>query len=195
MIWPETRMIHWPEWQVPTEYLLRRFQKGDEAAYLELMHIAGFDTWDCGNLDAVLKHAVPNGIIFVEHVASSKLVATAMGWHKPSSLFPDAYEMGWVAGNPAHRQRGLGQLAVAAATRALLEQGASCIYLLTDDWRLPAIKGYLRVGYVPLYHKPGMRSRWQEVFLKLDLDMAEYVGVAIDTAEEDDQERGQPTRS
>jgi len=42
MIWPEVWMTHWPEWQVPAGYLLRRFRDGDEEAYVELMHVAGF---------------------------------------------------------------------------------------------------------------------------------------------------------
>jgi mycothiol synthase len=169
MIWPETRMAPGPEWQAPAGYLLRGFRVGDEEAYLDLMHSAGFDTWNRDNLNAVLANAVPHGVVFVEHVASSKIVATAMGWRRPSSLFPDAYEMGWVAADPAHTGMGLGQVVIAAATRALLEHGAGRIYLLTDDWRLPAIKSYLKVGYVPLYHQPGMKDRWQELFLKLNL--------------------------
>jgi len=84
--------------------------------------------------------------------------------------------MGWVAADPAHRGKGLGQAAIAAATRVLLEHGAKCIYLLTDDWRVPAIKSYIKVGYVSVYHNPEMRRRWQELFLKLNLDMEEYSG-------------------
>ena len=188
MIWPDARMSHWPEWQVPTGYLLRHFRKGDEEAYLELMHIAGFNDWNRDNLNAVLKSAVPNGIVFVEHVATAKIVATAMGWHKQSPLFPDGYEMGWVAADSTHKGKGLGQIVTNAATRALLEHGARRIYLLTDDWRLPAIKTYLKVGYVPLYHKPGMKRYWHKLFITLGLNMQEYVGVDIDF-EEDNQER------
>jgi len=114
-------------------------------------------------------------------------VATAMGWHRPSSLFPDGYELGWVAGDPGHSGKGFGQVVTAAATRALLEHGAGRIYLLTDDWRLPAIKSYLRVGYVPVYHRPGMRRRWHELFLKLNLDVEEYKGVDIAVEKEGNQ--------
>jgi len=82
--------------------------------------------------------------------------------------------MGWVAVDPEHRGKGLGKFVTAAATQALLEHGAQYIYLLTDDWRVPAIKGYLKVGYVPIYHKPGMKKRWQELFLALGLNMEAY---------------------
>ena len=37
----------------------------------------------------------------------------------------------------------------AAVTRSLVQRGYSRIFLTTDDWRLPAIAIYLKLGYVP----------------------------------------------
>lgn len=179
MIWPEDRMAPWPERQAPAGYLLRGFRPGDEEAYVDLMRAAGFDTWNRDTLNDVLKNAVPRGIIFVEHAASTRLAATAMGSHKPTAIFPEGYEMGWVAADPAYRGMGLGQLVVIAVTRRLLEYGARRIYLLTDDWRLPAIKSYLKAGYVPLYHKPDMKKRWNNVLCKLNLNMNEFSGMDL----------------
>jgi mycothiol synthase len=179
MIWPEGREIVWAERQVPAGYLLRVFRDGDQEAYIDLMRIAGFDTWTRDNLDLVVKNAVPNGIISAEHAASTRLAATAMGWRKSTAIFPDGYEMGWLAADPAHRGKGLGELVVAAVTRTLLSHGARHIFLLTDDWRLPAINGYLKVGYVPLYHTADMKMRWHDVFRRLSLKMEEYPGVDL----------------
>jgi len=184
MIWPEDRLAERPELQMPGGYRLRGFRIGDEESYIALMHVAGFDSWNRDNLEAVLKNAVPNGIVFVEHEESSCIAATAMGWYKPSVTLPDSYEMGWVAGDPVHKGKGLGKVVTAAATRALLEHGARCIYLLTDDWRLPAISVYLGVGYVPLFYISDMRTRWRNVFLKLDLIMEEYPVVDLGMVKE-----------
>ena len=104
MIWPENRRLPRPEGQVPPGYLPRTFHRGDEEAYVGLMRLAGFADWNGDGLIAVLENAVPMGIVFMEHEASSKIVATAMGWLRPSSLFPEAYEMGWVAADPAVRE-------------------------------------------------------------------------------------------
>lgn len=168
---------------MPAGYALRCFREGDEAAYIDLMRLAGSNSWGEDSLNQVVAKAIPGGIFFVEETASSKIVATAMGWYRPTALFPDAYEMGWVAADPAHSGKGLGRLVTASSTRALLEHGAGQIYLLTDDVRLPGIKCYLKVGYVPLYHEPGMRERWQDVISKLGLKMADYDGVDIETRE------------
>jgi len=179
MIWPEGRQVTWAARQVPAGYLLRGFRDGDEEAYIALMRSAGFDTWNRDNLDLIVEIAGPNGIVFAEHAASTRLAATAMGWYKPTAIFADGYEMGWVAADPAHRGKGLGQLVVSAVTRALLGHGARRIFLLTDDWRLPAIKGYLKTGYVPLYHKADMETRWRHVFGELNLNMNDFPGMDL----------------
>ena len=168
MIWPEDRPAPCPAPEAPAGYRLRSFRDGDEDAYIDLMRSAGFAAWNRDNLHAVLKNAGAAGIAFAEHAASSRLAATAMGWYKPTATFPDAHEMGWVAADPAHRGKGLGQLVVSAVTRALLARGARRIYLLTDDWRLPAIKIYRNLGYVPFNCQPEAKVRWQEVFRKLE---------------------------
>ena len=73
----------------------------------------------------------------------------------------------WVAADPDHRGRKLGTLVSGAATRRLVEAGYRRIYLLTDDFRLPAIRIYLALGYTPLYHAPDMPERWQSVLQQL----------------------------
>jgi len=112
MTWRKYRCEDWPEWTIPAGYLLRSFRAGDGAAYMELMRLAGFDSWGRDNLDLVLKTALPEGVVFVEHIVSSRIVATAMGCYRPSAVLPDAYEMGWVAAHPEHRGIGLCTLGV-----------------------------------------------------------------------------------
>jgi mycothiol synthase len=57
----------------------------------------------------------------------------------------------------------LGTAVCAAATARLLSAGYGRIYLQTDDWRLPALLTYLRLGYVPFLYAADMPSRWQSV--------------------------------
>ena len=39
----------------------------------------------------------------------------------------------------------------------------------TDDFRLPAIKNYLNLGFVPVYAGESHLLRWQSIFKKLDI--------------------------
>jgi len=42
-------------------------------------------------------------------------------------------------------------------------------HLTTDDWRIPAIVGYLKAGFHPVLYDEGMEERWRAVCDKLDI--------------------------
>ena len=65
--------------------------------------------------------------------------------------------------DPEHSGKRLGAVVSAAATRRLVEAGYTDIYLLTDDFRLPAIKTYLSLGWRPVLGEAGMADRWSAV--------------------------------
>jgi len=51
--------------------------------------------------------------------------------------------------------------------RLLVQRGYERIYLLTDDWRLPAIATYLSLGWEPYIYDEQMRERWERVMAQL----------------------------
>ncbi len=106
---------------------------------------------------------LPNGFFVIEHSATGRLVATAMATHNPTELHPFGAELGWVAGDASHKGKGLGTAVCAAVTRRLIAAGYTDIRLQTDDWRLPAIMVYLRLGYEPMLYCDGMAQRWRAV--------------------------------
>ena len=152
---------------IPSGYHLRQYRPGDEAGYYDLMARAGFDGWGTERMQEVLTTLLPGGFFVVEHQASGQIVASALAQHEPTALHPFGGQLGWVATDPDHRGRKLGTLVTAAATRRLIDAGYRHIYLLTDDFRLPAIRIYLALGYAPLYHAPEMQERWQAVLQQL----------------------------
>jgi len=167
MVWPEDRIDSPPDLCVPTGYSLRCYADEDEEDYGALMAKAGFDGWDHDRIEAARRSVLPNGFFLIEHPESGAIVATAMAQHNPSELHPYGAELGWVAADPKHAGKGLGMAVCAAVTRRLLQAGYRRIYLKTDDFRLPAIKTYLKLGYQPLLHAEGMLERWQAVCAKL----------------------------
>ena len=99
--------------------------------------------------------------------AEDLIVATAMATHDPTWLRPFSGEVGWVAGDPAHRGCGLGTAVVAAVTARFIEIGYPSIHLFTEHYRLPALAIYLRLDYRPLLYRPEMVDLWQAVCAKL----------------------------
>lgn len=154
--WTRTRPV-----ALPSGYVLRTFRESDRDSWIHLMRAAGFDGWGQEVVKQALSVALPDGVFFVEHGPTRELVATAMAGHKSSDLHPFGGELGWVAVSPAHRGKRLSSVVCIEVTRRLLTAGYREIYLSTDDWRLPAIKTYLNLGYVPLLFASDMEERWR----------------------------------
>ena len=167
MIWPEARLNSPPEPKLPAGYVLRQYTDADEPAYIELMGMAGFTGWTHDRVTQSRNRTLPDGFFLAVHGITGKLVATAVAQHSPTELHPYGGEMGWVAGNPDHKGKGLGMAVTAAATARLIRAGYRDIRLQTDDFRLPAIKSYLKLGFQPLLCAPEMQQRWENLFAQL----------------------------
>lgn len=161
LLWPGRLLKSPPEVVVPEGYEMRRFRRQDAPAYVRLMHAAGFVNWSEAKLREWLPRVVAGGFFVVVEKASGELVATAMATRNPSVVHPKGGELGWVAADPLHAGKGLGLAVCAAVTRRFLETGYRRLYLRTDDYRLPAIKTYLRLGWVPFLFAPDMKERWR----------------------------------
>ncbi|MBO4327556.1 MAG: GNAT family N-acetyltransferase [Clostridia bacterium] len=73
----------------------------------------------------------------------------------------------------AHRGRGIGDAMNSFALSRLEERGAAYSYLTTDDFRLGAVKTYLRAGFEPCIDTDEMRERWDNVLSKLGVSFNE----------------------
>jgi mycothiol synthase len=172
LLWPLSRLASPPEVRLPEGYALRTYQRGDEATWRTIQNSA--EPVPPGvQLDELLKRylslALPNGLFFTIHLASGEAVATAGALHNTrDGMFPFGGELGWVATIPAHRSKGLGSAVSAAATRRLIGAGYESIRVGTQDHRLPALKVYLRLGYVPYLYAADMAARWQQICARLD---------------------------
>ena len=168
MIWPPSRAGSPPSWTVPEGYLLRTFRQGDELGFSRLMERAGFPGWNSQEFETWLRKTLPAGFFFLVHVNTNEMAATAMACHNPTALHPFGASLSCVAADPGHQGRGLGYVVAAAATRRMLAAGYEDIYMETDDWRLPAIKTYLKMGWVPFFFEADMSKRWLTICEQLE---------------------------
>jgi len=168
MLVPPARLAEPIMVALPEGYVLRTYEEGDGPAYIALMNRAGFEAWNEETFAQALRRALPDGLFFVVHTATDALVATAVATHNPSDLHPAGGELGWVAGHPDHAGKGLGMAVCAAVIERYRNAGYTRIYLKTDDWRLAAIKVYLKLGLVPFLTAPDISDRWQAICEKLN---------------------------
>ena len=168
MVWPAGKRSTPPQSQLPHGYLIRQLVEADVPAYIELLDKAGFSSWTPRRVRETHKNTLPRGAFVVVHEATGRLVATALAQQIRHEAHPCGGQLGWVAADPDHTGKGLGKAVSAAATSRLIEVGYEDIYLLTDDFRLPAIATYLKLGWEPVTQGPGMAERWSKVLRELD---------------------------
>ena len=86
--------------------------------------------------------------------------------------FPHIGVLGWVMTHPDFRGHHLGYSVSVASMHRLYEKGYRMFSLLTDDFRLAAVKTYLNLGWKPWLYLPEMEGRWRALAetLKRDYD-------------------------
>ena len=73
----------------------------------------------------------------------------------------------YMAADPRFSGKAIGYAVCAGVTRRLLERGYKTAVLWTDDWRLPAIITYMKVGFEPVMYREDMQPRWEAVHARL----------------------------
>ncbi len=145
-------------------YGLRTFRPGDEDPWVEILSTGRFKAWDRARLDRMLaggRAPVPlAGIFFATY--EDRPVGTACTFLHPGER-GDVAELGWVAVHPLHRGHGLAAQVCRAVLGFVRELGHGYAYLVTEDFRLPALKTYLRLGFEPELTDPSHPERWEVV--------------------------------
>lgn len=167
MAWPVSELRRFPAYIIADGYSVRTFQPGDEQPFLELMSAMDFDPWDEAKLNFNISKVLPGGWFFTVDSAG-RPVATAMCLHNYSGDTPFTGDVGWLACHPDHRGNSLGFCLTASVTQRFLDAGYTKIQLHTEYYRLPALKTYLKLGYVPLISSPETTALWKEVCAQLN---------------------------
>jgi len=142
-------------------YMLRQITLEDRHSYEQTFATAFDDPSPFGDL---MKHMLPDGFFVVEHMPTSTVVAASTAAIYEKSQHPDGHSLQWVVAHSDHRGTGAGQATVAAATQILADHSPNYSYLSTDDFRIPAINIYLKLGWKPLLYRDDQISRWARIF-------------------------------
>jgi len=157
-----------PPVEVPEPYTLRTFREGDEPAWEEIIAESFDKPPGEYRFDGLVRNKglfLPERVFFI--VSSvGKPVATATALLKASDdPIPAALHMVGVLHK--HQGKKLGYWASLAAMHQHARDGVEEITLLSDDFRLAAVKTYLRLGFEPCLVHENQRERWPKVFAAL----------------------------
>lgn len=133
--------VHIPEGYELTNAPLKHAPDG----WISLLRKAGVnattETWnhEYGGRDAV-------GVLLMYH--NLRLVGTA-GLRTLATNSPDYGAINWVVVDPSNRGIGLGTILTVSVMALARTLEMKALFLRTDDFRLPAIKTYFRLGFRP----------------------------------------------
>ncbi len=159
-----------PALELPTGYGMRTYQKGDEAHWARIISdsFGGRErtAQDTENEITGRDVFIPEGFYFATHRGVP--VGTACAWRQSVEEKEVGYVhmVGVVAEHTGHK---LGKWVSLAVLSYFRDNGFKCSMLDTDDFRIPAIKTYLNLGFIPVYVEKGQPERWSDIFEKLGL--------------------------
>ena len=167
-------------------FFIRTWRPGEEEAWLEIVRCglcapdAGIDTWNGAILNR--ENIDPEtDTFFVCREETGEPVATVTGYVQPDGRG----DIHMVACKFTARGNKIGEFMLSHAMKKLKAEmpgEGRIVELTTDDFRVPAVVGYLRAGFHPVLYDEGMEERWRAL-----CDMLNFHGVEMLT------ESGEPT--
>jgi mycothiol synthase len=154
-----------PQPDLEPGYQLRHYAPGDEAGWNSLIGECfgsgyDFDT-TLGNDPLFL----PERVLFIEH--GNEIIATASAWRTPPLWGERTGVVHMVAASPRHAGHRLGYMVSLAVLHRFVSEGVQHAVLRTDDFRLPAIATYLKLGFKPYLDSLDHAQRWHAIYQNL----------------------------
>ena len=151
-----------PPVEIPHGYLLRGATSADEPAVAALLATAFDDAaWTVERVQKALTRAADVARVLVLAADDGNLVATASVQLPPGETRTGLVH--WVGADPVRKGKRFGYWVSLAVLHELKARGCSAAALFTDDFRLPAIKTYLNLGFLPLVTHESHPERWRKV--------------------------------
>ena len=150
-----------PDYPVPDGYRIRYYKPGDEEDFARIWNTSGLKGWDGASVKTFFNDygtdpkVHKRRCIFAETL-DGKVVGTVTAWH--TRYKGKRWGMvHWFAVDPAHGRKGLGKSLMSECLRCMKKVGHRRAMVGTQTVRLPAIKTYVAVGFIP--ELPEMRRK------------------------------------
>jgi len=151
---------------LPGGYLLREYQEGDETPLADLLALTFEDaSWTPEKVRSTFIDA-PDVEKMMVIAYRGVPIATASARLLPK-LYPNSGYVHYVAADPEHKGQRLGYIVTLAALHEFLGLGCQDAVLETDDFRSPAIKTYLHLGFAPEHRHETHPQRWAAIHQRL----------------------------
>lgn len=156
-----------PNAPLPAGCSLHALARSDEPQLATLLSLAFAESWDEQRVRSALTQAEDVKAVYGV-MWQGELVATASSQFLPEQDRRSGF-VHWLATHPEHRGRGLAGVLVKRVLEDFDMRSYESARLLTQPERLPAIRLYLKFGFVPEYAvgKRDDRNTWSDVLSAL----------------------------
>jgi GNAT superfamily N-acetyltransferase len=157
-----------PAVEVPAGYTIRPYRDGDEERLTPVFQVCFDSGW---SPDRIIKTFVedfcwsPARMCVLCH--GDETVGTATAWEARERRGHGM--LSYLAILPEHRGKRLGYVLTARVLNLLERMGYPDVWVATDDWWLPAIQIYLKLGFAPVYTDKSHKERWEIIRHKLQI--------------------------
>ena len=152
------------KYDFPDGFYMRSYKKGDELGWCRCMINGDLGVNEIKEevfIEKMLqdKTVNPDNIFFL--ISSTNEIAGSVTYQYTNDKTIGYIHM--VGIDPRYQGKKLALPMHLYVIEKMLEDGVKQMFLMTDDWRLPAIKVYLNAGFKPVYHQPDMEERWNHI--------------------------------
>ena len=157
-----------PLLEMPHGFSLHAVAPAECDKYLALRSIINWH-WKEEDFMKYQDKILPDGLFAMIDDATGKFAAAAGAESTDFKEHPDIAVLGWVLTDPVYKGHHLGKTVSVAAMHKCLAKGYRRISLLTDDFRIPALKTYLGLGWQPWLYDSDMQERWTKIAENLQI--------------------------
>jgi mycothiol synthase len=155
-----------PKMMLPVGYSVRIFKPGDEETWESIIEDSFGRKISFNDKMLLNKEFRPERVQFICY--NDTPIGTATAWYVPKWGEKVGY-LHMVGVLKKHSGMGLGRQVSLAAMHQMLKEGKESAMLQTDDFRLPAIKTYIKLGFKPLIVHENQEKRWELILSKLEI--------------------------
>lgn len=138
--------------------VLRAATSADESSIAETLAESFEEAWDVARVRAEFFDAADVPVTWI--VEDGEGVIGVASERLMPDTYPDAGYVHYVGVSARARGRRVGAVLTARCLRGFAERGLSSAVLETDDFRVPAVVTYLRLGFIPTYRSAAEQSAW-----------------------------------
>ncbi|MBB6670715.1 GNAT family N-acetyltransferase [Cohnella nanjingensis] len=151
----------------PEGWFIRTYEAGDAPAWERIIAASFGEPISFAGKVAERPSYRPDRVFFVCRGSEPVATASALEPDEPETGETDAGYLHMVGALPACAGLGIGYAVTLAALRKMKEDGKRRALLKTDDDRLPAIRTYLKLGFMPDYREADHPMRWDAIMLRV----------------------------